>query len=248
MKELILGFTKYLYAYRFVKNHKLWSFVLIPGLVNILVVVGIIYASVYFNDDIRLFITDQSIGLKDYLPNFLVTAFVFFVGVMIRLILFALYFYFYKTAIMILLSPMMSYLAEKVREILTGELKPFSLDQMLNDSWRGVRISVRGLFLELICYLILGLLVFIPIVNFLTPVLLILIQSYFHGFSMLDYCMEARGYDYQESIDSIKKRKPLAIGNGIGFYTLTLIPIIGWMLAPTLGIVSAYLSLERRNE
>ena len=149
---------------------------------------------------------------------------------------------------MILLSPMLSYLAEKVRLILTGEEKPFGLEQLIADSIRGIRIALRSLGMELLAYMLIFILTFMPIVQFFTPVLLILLQAYFHGFSMLDYCMEARGVGYKESILEIKKKKPLAIGNGIGFYFLTLIPIVGWMFAPTLGEVSAYLSLQERNE
>jgi CysZ protein len=248
MKQLLGSSFKYFKAFRFVKQHKLWGFVIVPGLVNIAMVMAIIYASFYYSDQLKETILDQAYEWLDWLPNYMLDSIVFVMSMLIRFVLFAIYLYVYKTLIMILLSPMLSYLAEKVRLILTGEEKPFGLEQLIADSIRGIRIALRSLGMELLAYMLIFILTLMPIVQFFTPVLLILLQAYFHGFSMLDYCMEARGVGYKESILEIKKKKPLAIGNGIGFYTLTLIPIIGWMLAPTLGVIAAYLSLEGRDE
>lgn len=248
MKQILGASFKYFKAFRFVKKHKLWGFVIVPGLVNVAMLIAIVYASFYFSDQLKEAILDQAFAWLDCLPNFMLDSIVFIISILIRFVLFAIYIYIYKTLIMILLSPMLSYLAEKVRLILTGEEKPFGLEQLINDSLRGIRIAFRSLGMELLAYLIILILMFVPIVQFFTPILLILVQTYFHGFSMLDYCMEARGYDYKESIAEIRKKKLLAIGNGIGFYFLTLMPIVGWMFAPTLGVVSAYLSLEERNE
>lgn len=247
MKDLLSAPLKYFAALKFVRKHKLWWFLFIPGLVNIGIIVGIIVFSITYSSEISNFILGQPDWLEK-LPKLLSGIIIFSIGFVIRLVLFTIYFYLYKTVVMIVLSPMLSYLAEKVRFILTGEEKPFTWEQLVSDSIRGVRISLRSLFMEMLAFGLIFLLGLIPVVGFLAPILAIAVQSYFHGFSMLDFCMEARGYNYKDSVNEIKNRKQLAIGNGIVFYGLTLIPVIGWMFAPTLGIIAAYLSLENRNE
>lgn len=247
MKDLLSAPLKYFAALKFVKEHKLWWFVFIPGLVNVGIILGIFTTTIIYSSEITNFILGEPAWL-DKIPNLLKGIVVFSMSFVIRLVLFTVYFYLYKTIIMIILSPMLSYLAEKVRFILTGEEKPFTWDQLISDTARGIRISLRSLFMELLAFSLIFIIGLIPVVGFIAPVLAIIVQSYFHGFSMLDFCMEARGYKYRESVNEIKSRKLLAIGNGIGFYGLTLLPVIGWMFAPTLGIVAAYLSLENRNE
>ena len=121
MKQILGASFKYFKAFRFVKKHKLWGFVIVPGLVNVAMLIAIVYASFYFSDQLKEAILDQAFAWLDCLPNFMLDSIVFIISILIRFVLFAIYIYIYKTLIMILLSPMLSYLAEKVRLILTGE-------------------------------------------------------------------------------------------------------------------------------
>ena len=82
----------------------------------------------------------------------------------------------------------------------------------------------------------------IPILGWLTPVLAILIECYY-GFSMLDYSMERHKKSPAESIYYVSSHKGLAIGNGLVFYLLHFLPIIGWVLAPAYAVVAATLSM-----
>ena len=83
----------------------------------------------------------------------------------------------------------------------------------------------------------------IPILGWLTPVLAILIECYYYGFSMLDYSMERHKKSPAESIYYVSSHKGLAIGNGLVFYLLHFLPIIGWVLAPAYAVVAATLSM-----
>ena len=46
-----------------------------------------------------------------------------------------------------------------------------------------------------------------------------------------------------QSIDFIGRHKGLAIGNGLVFYMMHIVPIIGWVFAPSYAVIAATLSL-----
>ena len=101
-----------------------------------------------------------------------------------------------------------------------------------------IRISIRNLAKELLYTLPILLLEFIPVVNIFSTALLFLVQAYYAGVSNMDYTLE-RHFKYRESIAFIKKHRGLAIGNGIGFLLLLLIPVLGVILVLPLSITSA---------
>jgi CysZ protein len=73
----------------------------------------------------------------------------------------------------------------------------------------------------------------------------LLIECYYYGFSMLYYTCERNKMGYQNSIQFITKRKGLAIGNGIVFYLMHGVLIVGWVLAPAYAVIAATLSLNK---
>jgi CysZ protein len=61
---------------------------------------------------------------------------------------------------------------------------------------------------------------------------------------MLDYSMERHKKSTSESIYFIGNHKGLAIGNGMVFYLMHIIPVIGWIFAPAYAVIAATLSLQ----
>ena len=48
----------------------------------------------------------------------------------------------------------------------------------------------------------------------------------------------------EESIDFIGRHKGLAIGNGIMFYLMHSVIILGWVLAPAYAVIAATISMQ----
>jgi CysZ protein len=65
---------------------------------------------------------------------------------------------------------------------------------------------------------------------------------------MLDYSCERHKLSASKSIEYISKRKGLAVGNGMVFYLMHLVPILGWVLAPSYAVVAATISLYHQEE
>jgi len=61
---------------------------------------------------------------------------------------------------------------------------------------------------------------------------------------MLDYNCERRKMNASESVYYIGNHRGLAIGNGLVFYLIHLVPIIGWVFAPAYAVIAATLSMH----
>ncbi|HRN93049.1 MAG TPA: EI24 domain-containing protein, partial [Ferruginibacter sp.] len=79
--------------------------------------------------------------------------------------------------------------------------------------------------------------------GWITPLIALFVEFYYVGFSMLDYNSERNNLNYHQSIRFVGQHKGLAIGNGMVYYAMHLIPIVGWLLAPSYAVVAATLSI-----
>ncbi|MFN4233935.1 MAG: EI24 domain-containing protein [Bacteroidia bacterium] len=171
--------------------------------------------------------------------NFLLKALYYVLSIGIRIIYLLLYLSLFRNMMLIILAPLMAYLAEKTAHHLGYNTGTFRWNIFLKNTWRGIRINTRNLFKELLLTLLLFIISFIPGLGLFTPIILVLVQSYFYGFSMMDYSMELKSFSIKESLNFMRNNKSLAISNGLIFYALFLIPFIGWIFAPVYGTVAA---------
>jgi CysZ protein len=81
----------------------------------------------------------------------------------------------------------------------------------------------------------------IPVVGWITPIIALLMECYYYGFSMLDYSFARTNFTPQQSIRFIGRHRGLAIGNGILFYLMH----VAIILAPAYAIVAATLSVHK---
>ena len=144
----------------------------------------------------------------------------------------------YKHIILALSAPFMSPVSEKIEAHLLGETHQHRNTSNASQLWRGVRINVRNLLLELMFTIPLLILSFIPGVNIITSVLIFLIQAYYAGFGNMDYTLE-RHFDYSESTKFARNNSGIAIGNGIVFMAMLFIPVIGIILVLPLSVTAS---------
>ena len=114
---------------------------------------------------------------------------------------------------------------------------------MVRDTIRGIKLAVRNSLWQTVYTVSLLLLSFIPLIGWITPLVALLTECYYFGFSMLDYSFERNNISSSESIAFVSRHKGLAIGNGIVFYLMHIVFVVGWILAPSYAVIAATISL-----
>lgn len=250
LKEIIIALQAYYKAHQFIKEHKLWKWIFIPGIVYALLFMVSMY---YFGKTSNQFIEFLSLktGLKVWLDkmNSGFMGLLFTLGsLFLWLVMMLFYFSLFKYIFLIIGSPIFAFLSEKTEAIIENVDYPFSLSQLTSDIFRGSWIAARNALWQTVYMLCILIVSVIPLIGWLTPVMAVIIECYYYGFSMLDYSMERNKKTTSESITFIGQNKGLAIGNGIVFYAMHLIPIIGWVLAPAYAVIAATLSIITLRE
>lgn len=250
LKEIIISIQAYFEAHHFISRHRLWKWIIIPGLIySILFIAGIYLFWISSNGAIE-FILHQT-GVKNWLDRAHDSwlNFFFIVGqIILQLVLLLFYFSLFKFLFLIIGSPVFAYLSEKTESIIENKEFPFSFRQLMKDMLRAVQIALRNMLWQTVYVITILILSFIPIVGWAAPVVALLVECYYFGFSMLDYSSERNKMSAQQSILFIGNHKGLAIGNGIVFYLFHLLPIVGWLLAPSYAVVAATLSLHHAQK
>jgi CysZ protein len=188
----------------------------------------------------------ELIGIERWLQNQRsgLLSFVFMMSrIMVQLLLLFFYFSLFKYLWLIIGSPVFAWLSEKTEALLEGTDYPFSWPQLLKDMLRGIKLALRNALWQTVYTVSILLLSFIPVVGWITPVISMFVECYYYGFSMLDYSCERHKLSPLQSVTFISNRKGLAIGNGLVFYLMHFIPVIGWVLAPAYAVVAATISL-----
>ncbi len=250
LKEIVIAIQSYFRAHQFISKHKLWKWILIPGfLYAILFFVGMYFF--FTSADNAVSYLSSTLGIDRWLVRQRsgILSFIFMMGgIMVRLLLIFFYFSLFKYIFLIIGSPLFAYLSEKTESIIEGKDNPFSFPQFLKDMARGVRLAIRNTLWQTVYTVSLLILSFFPVIGWISPVIILFIECYYYGFSMLDYSCERHKLSMSASIEFIGKRKGLAIGNGMVFYLMHLVPVVGWVLAPAYAVVAATLSLYHSKD
>jgi CysZ protein len=247
LKEIIIAIQSYADAHRFILKHRLWKWIYIPGILYSLLFMAGMYLFWKSSNHAIEFILLKS-GIKNWLDRMHETwlNWLFIMGqLMLHLVLLLFYFSLFKYLFLILASPVFAFLSEKTDSILQGRDYPFSLRQLLLDIGRAIRIALRNMLWQTVYVVSVMIVSLIPVIGWIAPVVLLLIECYYLGFSMIDYNCERNKLSAAESIDFIGHHRGLAIGNGGVFYVLHLIPLIGWLFAPSYAVIAATLSLHK---
>ncbi len=250
LKEIVIAIQSYYRAHQFISKHSLWKWIIIPGILyTILFVVGMYFF--WTSSGAAVTYLSEMIGIERWLQQQRsgLLSFVFMMGrMMVQLLLVFFYFSLFKYLFLIIGSPLFAYLSEKTEALLEGKDFPFSWKQLLKDMVRGIRLALRNSLWQTVYAVSILILSFVPVVGWVTPVISLFIECYYYGFSMLDYSCERHKLSPSQSIAFIGNHKGLAIGNGLVFYLMHCIPVLGWVLAPAYAVIAATISLYYQNK
>jgi len=167
---------------------------------------------------------------------------------LLRLILLLVYFSVLKYLTLIVMTPFLTLLSEKTEQIQTGRSYPFSLGQVLRDLLRAVQINGFNLLAELLITGGLLLFTWLPVVGWLSPFLILAVQSYFFGFSLLDFNTERWRYSFRATRRWMWRHKWYVTTQGLVFHFLFLIPVLGWIWGPLWSTIAGTLGFLRWQE
>ena len=245
LKEIVTAIQSYYRAHQFISKHRLWKWIIIPGILYMLLfTVGMYFF--WTSSGAAISGLSELIGIERWLQQQRsgLLSFIFMMSrIMVQLLLLLFYFSLFKYLWLIIGSPVFAYLSEKTEALLEGTDYPFSWPQLLKDMLRGIKLALRNALWQTVYTVSILILSFIPVAGWIAPVVSLFVECYYYGFSMLDYSCERHKLSPAQSVTFISNRKGLAIGNGLVFYLMHFIPIIGWVLAPAYAVVAATISL-----
>lgn len=242
LNDFLDGARSYVSAFEHVTKYRMWGYVLLPGIISLLIGIGIFITAYALSDNIGDFLIvfwkwDFGKGLVSAVANVFGGLLIAAVGLLI-----------FKQLVMVITAPFLSLLSEKVEKQLTGieDSVGWSLKKIVSDIVRGLAIAARNVLRELSLTILLLLIGLIPFFTPFTSALILILQSYYAGFGNMDFALE-RHFGYRESIRFVSNHRGLAIGNGI-IFLLLLFTFIGFLVAMPIGTVAVTIETVKRIE
>jgi CysZ protein len=254
MQDFIIGFTSFFKAFRFIGRNRLVGWYLVPFFIWLILVV---LFTIKVSDILEPYIQGWLYSLLGTVPpsetgskwqtlrGWFTAGLEFTIAVIVKIMIWYLLGRIMKYFVLILTSPLLAYLSERTEEILTGRQYPFSLPQLLKDTLRGILITLRNLFFELIC-MAAGFFITItlPLLAPLITLALFFINCYFMGFSLFDYVAERRKMNLGESVNWMSSQKWKLVGLGFAFNLVSMVYLLDWIVAPINGAVGAAIASD----
>jgi len=242
LNNLKIGYSSYIEGIKFLFKNKLWYYFIFPAILSI----GIYYLGKYFVG------LEQSINeqLKENNPETLNELIWMNIELVISDGFYVIFTKFTKYIVIILLSPLLAMLSEKIEEIITGNVYPLNFKQLVHDVRRGAKIAIRNMLWEYFFFaIVLGLAAFFPEKDQVKAIFIMsipmVIGFYYYGFGFIDYINERRRLNIQQSSYFVRNHRGLAFAIG-SIYSLTfMIPFAGVILAPIFAITAATMAMNR---
>ncbi len=222
-------------AYRFIKFHKIWRGFLDYGWASkALLLIGILFSLHFFSIIIDWIehiyneggniIANTSTMLGD------VKELVFLEGGI-------------KYLILIAVEILIFHCSVKTINILNGQKKIPVFQDFVAAEKRMIAVAFRSFILETIAAAIIGALLSVVGLKFFLFIPMFFVHSYFIGYAFFDNYNEQYGFNLKESTSLVNQRLGAVIGVGMIAVLLFKVPIIGAIVAPVLGAVTATMYL-----
>ena len=244
IQQVITSFKSYFKSIKFISEHKLWLWFLIPAILNMFLFILIGIGAWSYSNDLTNYFVDFF-----KLENLTGISILFWITlILIRILVLFVFLFIYKYIILILMSPALALFAEKIQTIQTGREIPFVAKTFIHNIFRGVGLALKNLAKEIIITFLILLLSLTGLLAPIVPLLLFIVNSYYYGFSMMDYKNELNGLSIKDSSKYVWDNKGMAVSNGIVFNLIMLIPFVGVLISPMLALNAVFISMEENKK
>lgn len=155
----------------------------------------------------------------------------------------------YIFVILTCLSPVNTYLSEKLDNGLTGFEVKFDLLRFVNDFFRMVFVVILAIFLELTFMGVYWVVSWIFGLGIIDPIVYFVLAAFFFGFSFYDYSLERYGVGVFGTLGYAFKNPLTMLLTGSIFLAIYAIPYAGIPIAPGIAVMVAtivYLYKEKK--
>lgn len=163
-------------------------------------------------------------------------------GFLIRLMLRLMFFFFFVAfggyLVLIVMSPVYSWLSERTEVHLTGRKYPFGFGRMLREVMHGILIALRNLLFQGLISIVLLFCSFIPVIGLFSPIALFFVSAYFYGFSFMDYAIERKRLNVKQSVRYVNRNFGIVVGIGTVFTLMLMIPWIKILMCSVVSLLA----------
>lgn len=243
--DALRGLASYARVPAALSRHGLWHYQLLPAFISLALSTAMVMAIYWGSRDLAGWV-DARIEVPF---GWLDTTVTWIAGILAFAVMVLAFLFLQKHIVIVLLAPFLSRIAETITREEAGP-QPDSVMAGIATIKRSAIINTRSVLIELALTLsLLALGFFVPALSPLTTAVVLLVEARFVGNGLMDFPLEYRGLSVRESVVWSREHKSTATGVGAGYLLLMLIPIVGWMFAPTFGTVAGTLrSLDDLRE
>lgn len=154
-----------------------------------------------------------------------------------------------KYVMLILLEVVVFHFARRTLEILTGNAAKADWKDFVDAQIRMIKVAFRSWILEMIIVTALGVIFgILGFLDFLEPVLVLAVQSYFLGFAVVDNYNEQFGLTIKESVEYAWQYLGVVMAMGLFFYLMILIPFFGTIAGPCIAAVAVCVIMYKLSD
>lgn len=246
LRDFIISIQAYFKAHELIKRHKLWKWIVVPGIVYAFLFAFSMYFFSKSANSVIEWLTLET-GLEKWL-NTLDQSWIGFLftigGIIIWILMMLLYFSLFKYIWLILGAPIFSFLSQRTISILENTPMPHTPQDYVEQITDGIKKAIRNTLWQTIYIIAILFISLLPLLGWVTPLLAGFVECYFYGFSMLNYSFEKYNSSNFNSSTFINRHRGLAIGNGMVFYMMHGIIFIGWIFAPFYAVIAATITMH----
>lgn len=213
LRNLIIGYRAYIKAFRFIIAHQLYWYVGIPA---------VLMLGIY---QMGFMIHLNTPDTEAHTMNDIIW---YMLRLLAEISLSMLLMRFAKYLVVIMLSPLISHLSQKVEYELTGNEYKFSLSQLIHDVKRGFRIAIRNIMWEYFFFISVYLIAKLGWKDAeQSPLfyLIFVIGFFYYGFSFMDYINERLRLNVEQSVQFARSNRGLAIAIGSIYSIMIWVPV-----------------------